>query len=53
VHGSRIKPAERHAAEKTAEDLAKAVVSKAVRHGWPEAGVLNRLALSGRPDCSG
>jgi hypothetical protein len=28
VHGSRIKPAERHAAEKTAEDLAKAVSAR-------------------------
>ena len=46
VHGSRINPADRSAAEVDAADLTRAVILRAVEIGWPDPKALNLAALA-------
>jgi hypothetical protein len=46
VHGSRIKPEVRQAAEKDVADLAKLITKKAVEDEWPDSKKLDELALT-------
>jgi hypothetical protein len=49
VHGARVAPEARHAAEHDAAELAKAVARKAVVEGWPDPKQLDELALIATP----
>jgi hypothetical protein len=47
IHGNVIKTAELHAIQTDAADLAKAVVLKSLRQGWPNGSALETLAVHG------
>jgi Apea-like HEPN len=46
VHGSRVNDQERRIAEQDAGQLAKAVVLRALEHGWPSKRQLDKKALA-------
>ncbi len=45
VHGSRVREEERRTAEDDAGQLARAVIRRALEHGWPSKKHLDQLAL--------
>lgn len=46
VHGSSVPPTKRQQALEDAPELAKAIILKAIEHGWPEQKALDALALT-------
>jgi hypothetical protein len=46
VHGSRVSPTDLRNAAERAGDIARAVMRRAINHGWPEQKELDRLAVT-------